>query len=606
MIKGNITSYTVKRKSRHVKVNSGLGGNGVAGASLGEQRTWEDTYNMRPEAVALSPLLEEEQQKRWNLMVEQQNKYLGGSPQRALGGVASPAALLALYPALENVDWSSMPLVEDLKGETSTRLCSVIKPAFEHPHQRQRFAQPLRFDLNSNGSYTDESMDLDSSFLLTDDFSDIFKPEMRHTSFLDSSPEPSSSNSSEVTCMGPSSQTSFPDSSPEPLSSNSSEITCMSLSSVRKHLAPTPPSSTVGSPYIGAIHSPLHQESRVDSNEGFSLNDYFGTGRESELELGKAIFSNGEMRTLVASPKPCTENGLPLLGDNTNVCFEESQGHDKALKEAAAKLNTDCHDSILSSEAPRTIAVQPGCATEPHSTPSQGLKNVHNESGTVLPDTDSPQDPLYAERHPETEHEDSSFPLVGSETEITSVQGAGDGNEDIGKLSERGPSPLSADETSPESESDGGYESTTERSILSCSQKDLISRLMDEICSSFFFQLTHGLHQRGPKSGESFSSDDTQTSISTKNSSENGSSVSRGKRARDDEDPSDERRHKRRRRPSKGSFSSDLPLAEIRYFACPFHKFDMSTYSDRNSSPDLALKYRSCGPPGRPTIGRMK
>ena len=597
MVKGNIKSYTAERKSTHVKVNSGLGENGVAGAGSGEQRTWEDTYNMRPEAVALSPLLEEERRKRWSLMVEQQNKHLGSQP-RALGGFASPAAL---YPALENVTWSSMPLVDDLKEETSTRLCSVIKPAFEHPHQRQRFAQPLRFDLDSNGSYTDDSMDLYSSFLLTDDFLDICEPEMRHTSFLDSSPEPSSSNSSEVFCIGPSSQTSFPDSSPEPLSFTSS----VSLSSLREHLVPTAPSSTVGLPYVGATHSPLHRESWVDSN-GFRLDDFIGTDRESELDLGNTIFLNGEIQTLMASPKLCTENGLPLVDGDTNVCFEESQGHDKALKEAAAKLNANCHDSILSSEAPRTIAVLAGCATEPHSTPSQGLKKLHNESRTALPNTDSIQDPFYADGHSETEHEDSSFPPAGSEMETTSVQGAVDGNEDTGKLSERGPSPLSADETSTEPESDGGYESTTERSILSCSQKDLISRLMDEICSSFFFQLTHGPHQRGPKSGESFSSDNTQTSISTKSSYENGSSVSRGKRARDDEDPSDERQHKRKRRPSKGSFSSDLPLAEIRYFACPFHKFDMSTYSDRNSSPDLALKYRSCGPPGRPTIGRMK
>jgi hypothetical protein len=407
--------------------------------------------------------------------------------------------------------------------------------------------------------------------------------------------------------MGPSSQTSFPDSSPEPLSSNSSEITCMGLSSVREHLVPTAPSSTVGSPYIGATHIPLHQESWVDSNEGFSLNDCFGTGLESELELGKAIFSNGETQTLVTSPKPRTEIGLPLVDGNINVYIEELQGRVKALKEVVAKLKANCHDSILSSEAPRTIAVPPGCATERHSTLSQGLKRVHNESRIALPNIDSIQDPLHADGHSETEHEDSSFLPAGSEMETTTVQGAVDGNEDIGKLSERGLSPLLADETTPEPESDGGYESTTERSILSCSQKDLISRLMDEICSSFFFQLTHGPHQRGPKSGESFSSDGTQTSISTKNSYENGSSVGRGKRARDDdEDPSDERSHKRKRRPSKGSFSSDLPLTEIRYFACPFHKFDMSTYSDRNSSPDLALKYRSCGPPGRPTIGRLK
>ena len=187
-----------------------------------------------------------------------------------------------------------------------------------------------------------------------------------------------------------------------------------------------------------------------------------------------------------------------------------------------------------------------------------------------------------------------------------SVSGAVDGDEDNGKLSEGRPSPLSADETSPEPESDGGYERTTERSILSCSQKELISRLMDEVCSSFFFQLSRGPRQRGRKSGESPSSNDTQTSISTNNSCENGSSIRRRKCAQNDEDPSDERGHKRKRRPSKESFSSDLPLAEIRYFACPFHKFDMSTYSDRNGSPDLALKYRSCGPPGRTTIGRMK
>ena len=82
------------------------------------------------------------------------------------------------------------------------------------------------------------------------------------------------------------------------------------------------------------------------------------------------------------------------------------------------------------------------------------------------------------------------------------MQGTVDGNEDIGKLSERGPSPLSAEETSPEPESDGGYESTTERSILSCSQKILISRLMDEICSSFSFSspMVHASVDRNPGS----------------------------------------------------------------------------------------------------------
>jgi hypothetical protein len=545
----------------------GFGGKWGCGRRFGRVEDLGRHFQSEAGRSCIKPFLEEEAAERdGNRIVEQQNKYLGGSPQRALGGFALPAALLALYPALENVDWSSMPLVENPKEETLTRLCSVIKPALEHSYQLQQFAQQHRFD----GSYTDVSMDLHSSFPPTDDFLEIFKPEMHQTSFLDFSPE----------------------------------STCTSLSSIQEPLIPTAPSSIVGSPYLGATHGHLRRGSWADDWADDWLTTLWEQNQSRNSE--KAIFSNGEIQTLVTPPIPCTGNGLPLVDGNTNVCFEESQSHDKALKEATAKLNANCHDSLLSFEAPRAIAVLPGCATGHHSTPSQGLKTMQNESRTALPDTDTIQDPLYTDRHPDTEHEDSSFPPAGSETEITSVQGAVDGNEDIGKLSERGPSPLLADETSPEPESDGGYESTTERSILSCSQKDLISRLMDEICSSFFFLLTHGPRQRGPKPGESFSSDGTQTSICTKTSYENGSYVSRGKRARDDdEDPSDERRHKRKRRPSKESLS-DPPLAEIRYFACPFHKFDMSTYSDRNSSPDLALKYRSCGPPGRPTIGRMK
>jgi hypothetical protein len=223
------------------------------------------------------------------------------------------------------------------------------------------------------------------------------------------------------------------------------------------------------------------------------------------------------------------------------------------------------------------------------------LVSTHKRRKTDQPDV-----------HAHTHRQSLEPPRVNRRQQGTnSASGAVDGDEDNGKLSEGEPSPLSADETCPEPESDGGYESTTQRSILSCSQKDLVSRLMDEICSSFFSQLNCGPRQCGGNSGESFSND-TQTSISTNNSYENESSVRRGKRARNDEDPSDEREHRGKRQPSKESFSSGLPLAEIRYFACPFHKFDMSTYSDRNGSPDLALKYRSCGPPGRPTIGRMK
>jgi hypothetical protein len=179
--------------------------------------------------------------------------------------------------------------------------------------------------------------------------------------------------------------------------------------------------------------------------------------------------------------------------------------------------------------------------------------------------------------------------------------------EEDDKLSDEEAWPLSPNESSPNSGSENGYESTSERSILNYSQKALISRLMDEICSSFFFQACHRPRQHGRRAADSLSPDGTQTSINTIGFDNNDSSTSRGKRARkDDEDPEDEGDGKRKRRRSKESAFSDNPLAEVRYFACPFHKFDVSTYSNRNENPRLALKYRSCGPPGWPTIGKMK
>jgi hypothetical protein len=232
-----------------------------------------------------------------------------------------------------------------------------------------------------------------------------------------------------------------------------------------------------------------------------------------------------------------------------------------------------------------------------------------DDSGANLADTDYVPDPLSADRHATAERRDDSVssPVADHQTKVTSVEDEENHHDKDGKLLDEETWSLLPDESSPEPESESGYESTSERSILTCSQKDLISRLMDEICSSFFFQVSHGPRQRGRRSADSFPSDSTQTSISTNGFRDNGSSVSRGKRTRkDDEDPEDEDGGKHKRRRSKESLSSDLPLAKVRYFACPFHKFDMSTYSDRNENPELALKYRSCGPPGRPTIGRLK
>ena len=74
----------------------------------------------------------------------------------------------------------------------------------------------------------------------------------------------------------------------------------------------------------------------------------------------------------------------------------------------------------------------------------------------------------------------------------------------------------------------------------------------------------------------------------------------------DDEGPDEEDDRKRKRRRTPNSISDDSLSTKMRCFACPFHKFDPLTYSNGNEDSRLALKYRSCGPPGWPTIGKMK
>ena len=199
-----------------------------------------------------------------------------------------------------------------------------------------------------------------------------------------------------------------------------------------------------------------------------------------------------------------------------------------------------------------------------------------------------------------------SLPSAEYRTRAKPVEEANHDKED-GKSSHEERWSLSPDESSSSSVAENGYESMSERSILGSSRKSLISRLMDEAYSSFFFPLCHHPRQHGGNSMESSSTANTQSPSNAIGFTNNNFSAGRGKRTRkSDEDPEDEEDGKRKRRRSKKPISGDVSLAEGRCFACPFNKFDVSTYSNRNENSRLALRYRSCGPPGWPSIGKMK
>ena len=178
-----------------------------------------------------------------------------------------------------------------------------------------------------------------------------------------------------------------------------------------------------------------------------------------------------------------------------------------------------------------------------------------------------------------------------------------DGNS---HLSDNSEGSLSTDERSSNSSSENGYNDTNERSVLNCSQRALISRLMDEICPSFFYQVSrrprqHG--QGGQGSRESSSSSTEQTTTTNSSVGEFPGSW-RKRRQKEDEDPEDEDDGKRKRLKNKNS--DEGHSTRVRYFACPFYKFDASTYGTANADPRVGLKYRSCGPPGWPNIGKLK
>jgi transcription factor CRZ1 len=92
------------------------------------------------------------------MLEEQHNQYPGGSLQpvqqqmtfgmdaAGVGGFALPAALLAQYPALNNIDWSAMPQGED-PGEMSD--VGVGRSSF---------------DASSGGEFYDED-DIDNGYV---------------------------------------------------------------------------------------------------------------------------------------------------------------------------------------------------------------------------------------------------------------------------------------------------------------------------------------------------------------------------------------------------------------------------------------------------------
>ena len=265
------------------------------------------------------------------------------------------------------------------------------------------------------------------------------------------------------------------------------------------------------------------------------------------------------------------------------------------------------HDSDEISRPSNALAYSTDSAMDV-STPMKGGDRVPNKHTAAHAKVETVLESLTACRHPVNEDEDKceSSTIADDQPQIAFAQELASDKDGNGHLSDEYEGSLSADENSVKSGSENEYDSTSEGSVLNCSQRALISRLMDEICSLFFFQVSHRPRQRGQdgQGARGSSSDSTERTI-TSNHSNNQSSVSRGKRIhKDDEAPEDEDNgeHKRRRTQD----FDDGHSTRVRYFACPFHKFDASTYGNGNEDPRLGLKYRSCGPPGWPTIGKVK
>ena len=279
---------------------------------------------------------------------------------------------------------------------------------------------------------------------------------------------------------------------------------------------------------------------------------------------------------------------------------EDPKNDDEKITDSTTTSCASCHDSREAGVVPSSSEYSANFVPESIKAPVK--------SGAFLAKLDCVLNPSSTAQHTDSQFEKYCMllPFAGQQTDAASMrkEERNDGEKD--RLSDKEAWPLSRAESPNSSDSDNGYESTSEKSIFNKCQNGLISRLMDEICSSSFYQVCRP-RQRGGRSSASISSDNTQTSNKTMDLHNKEPAAGRRKRGQNDgEDPEDEEDGKRKRQRSNESVSFDGSLAGVRYFACPFHKFDRTTYSNCNENPQLALKFRSCGAPGWPTIGKMK
>ena len=537
--------------------------------------------HLRSEAgrYCIKPLFDEEASE--SFVKQQENnhpagfcKKIGLDSERA-GAFTLPAALLSKYPALQNIDWSQIPSGEEVE-EGYPLFRSIFDIGYEPSGEEvEEGYAPLRsiFDIGFESTH----------------FLSLYEP----------LPLPPIRMNAEVGGQVPSVQH---------LCSNNSGQLCKTetndsptdVEPACKQLSSPKPSSCSST----GVHETVESEASPSYQPRVVSTDYEVVGAWADKEVFNYYYKMEE-----AHAELHVEKAQSTHLDDITKLIETPRTDDKNIAEDAAGLDANFHNSRVSSRVTSALPCSLKLPVDLVFETYQHPHNVPDSSGAAHAEADCDPNPMPAGRNADNELGDDSFSLPSEDhqTEVVSLQSEANQDEEDGKFSDEEAKPLLPDKSSPNSDSENGYESTSERSVLNYSQKALVSRLMDEICSSFLFQVCHRPRQHGRRAAESFSSDSTKASINTIDFNNNGSSVGRAKRARKgDEDPEGEDDGQKKRRRSKESVSSDSPLAEVRYFACPFHKFDVSTYSNRNENPRLALKYRSCGPPGWATIGKMK
>jgi transcription factor CRZ1 len=74
-------------------------------------------------------MMEQQHQMQYNLQPAPQPLMIGMDATTGTGGFALPAALLAQYPALQNIDWSQVPSTQD-DGDLSD-VGNMGRPSFD-------------------------------------------------------------------------------------------------------------------------------------------------------------------------------------------------------------------------------------------------------------------------------------------------------------------------------------------------------------------------------------------------------------------------------------------------------------------------------------------